>query len=493
MSRDESFYRDLVDHGAAALIVLDRTGYVRYANPSAVKLLGVDPTGTIFSNTFGETTRDQSAAFIEEIARRDKAAGSKFFVGEATRPDRSLLRLEVRGVNALGTKGVNGIVLTVVDASAQYQREQELVAAATLERLTGLPNRNVFLDRVRYALRSGLSGTAAYADIDRFKMVNDFHGHAIGDEVLIVVARRLVKSLPESATVARLGGDEFGLFLPNASLSEATQLIEQSLVAIAKSIIIGGVTIPATTLSVGLANVGGQGAEMILRDCDMAMYAAKQRGRNRVVAFGDDVRKVMDRRRELAATIAELSEENQKLHVEARTDALTGLPNFRALVEIEDKVLGNANCPWTSVAVLFLGVDHFGSYNKLYSDPGGDKALKEVARALKQAGRESDQVFRKGGEEFCGGKDGRRSGRHGDPTSPGLRETTPSKVRRTKTCGIFNLNGHGFCRDFFRAAGPSGAAKFPVFFPVAGNLRRRRVRARLRPPPYLDCPFRSHR
>jgi diguanylate cyclase (GGDEF)-like protein/PAS domain S-box-containing protein len=401
---DKSFYRGLVDHGAAGLMVLDQAGYVRYANPSAIGVLGGDPTGTAFSKRFRELSSDLSAAFVEELSRRKVETGPMYFVGDATRADGTALRLEVRGVNALRVEGVDGIVLTVIDVSAQYQREKDLVAAATLDSLTRLPNRNVFLDRLQYARRTarrtGVGGTVAYVDIDQLKSVNYCYGRSAGDVFLCAIAQRLVESLRDLDTVARLDGDEFGLFLPNTSLSGAQSILERTRVSVARPIMIGAQTLPAPTLSVGIATLDEQGEEMTLRDCDMALYAAKERGRNQVVAFGDDVRRVIERRRELATTVIELSEQNDRLHIEARTDALTGLRNRRALAEIEEKVPGGANCPWTTAAVLFFDLDNFSDYNKRYNDSAGDAALREVAKALRQVGRHTDLVFRKGGEEF---------------------------------------------------------------------------------------------
>ena len=106
------------------------------------------------------------------------------------------------------------------------------------------------------------------------------------------------------------------------------------------------------------------------------------------------------RRRELVAAISQLSEANARLHREARTDALTGLRNRRALAELEHTVLGTPACPWHEAAILFIDIDRFGDFNHLYGDQAGDAALARVAQALVQAGRETDAVFRKGGEEF---------------------------------------------------------------------------------------------
>ena len=218
--------------------------------------------------------------------------------------------------------------------------------------------------------------------------------------MLQAVARRLVHSLPETADVARFGGDEFVLFLPNVSPSQAQLLLRQTLRDVAQPIEVEGHLPIVPSMSIGVTALGGQAPDATLRDCDMAMYAAKARGRNQVVVFGEEVRKVLDRRRELAGAVMNLSTENRALHVQARTDPLTGLLNRRALDELEQEVAANADGAWTQFAVLFVDIDHFSNFNHRYGDAAGDAVLRSVAHAVRKCARDSDHVFRKGGEEF---------------------------------------------------------------------------------------------
>lgn len=103
----------------------------------------------------------------------------------------------------------------------------------------------------------------------------------------------------------------------------------------------------------------------------------------------------------LSATIAALAEETTRLQILVGTDPLTGLRNRRPFDEIKGCTFGERGSVWSRGAVLFMDVDQFGSYNKLYGDnPAGDEALKKVAAAISRTCRESDLVLRKGGEEF---------------------------------------------------------------------------------------------
>ena len=138
-------------------------------------------------------------------------------------------------------------------------------------------------------------------------------------------------------------------------------------------------------------------------DAAPAREPATRRGPPRALAAdtrdtGHDA--VARRSRPLAELVASLREQNRRLHREARTDVRTGLANSRALTEIEHTAVGMPDSPWASCAVVFVDVDQFGAFNKLYGDHAGDEALRCLADVLRHAGRRSDQVFRKGGEEF---------------------------------------------------------------------------------------------
>jgi diguanylate cyclase (GGDEF)-like protein len=276
----------------------------------------------------------------------------------------------------------------------------------TIDQLTGLLKRRAFLHQVEAALDAGLEGSLGYADIDRFKLINDRLGHAEGDRLLVQVAERLVVgSIPQRAVAARYGGDEFGIFLPGCKLDEALVFFEAWLRAVRLPMHFVGDGSRASrlveaTMSIGVTYADERGVELALRESDMALYKAKRLGGNMVVAFDERVREFLWRTNGQARDVERLARENEKLYDEARTDSLTGLRNARALAEIEQMSLGQGNCPWTTAAVVFVDIDCFGKYNHSYGDAAGDAVLRKVANALRLAARNSDLVFRKGGEEF---------------------------------------------------------------------------------------------
>lgn len=145
--------------------------------------------------------------------------------------------------------------------------------------LTGLPNRVLLLDTMERRLAAGRPVALLYVDLDGFKPVNDTHGHDAGDRVLATVADRLRDCGGE--LVARLGGDEFALLVPPGA---ADAVAARVIAAVGAPVPVRGTTVTVGA-SVGIAEQARAGAGELMRHADVAMYAAKLRGRNRAVTF----------------------------------------------------------------------------------------------------------------------------------------------------------------------------------------------------------------
>jgi diguanylate cyclase (GGDEF)-like protein len=270
---------------------------------------------------------------------------------------------------------------------------------ANRDDLTDLPNRVVMHDTLVAALHAGVKGVVVMLDVDNFKYFNDRHGHRVGDELLRAVAARLRETLASASCLARAGGDDFIAFLPGLALDEAVRKVQDCVAAMREPVTLAsGAEI--VTISAGLATLAGQTVDEVWRACDAALHAAKARGRDRVVTFDDDTRRIVASRRDLASTVIELQERNRALREEARTDALTGLRNRLALDELLHMADGDGDRRVQRSAIAFIDVDHFGNYNHVHGDAAGDDALRAVAHAIRACAREADSVFRKGGEEF---------------------------------------------------------------------------------------------
>jgi len=167
--------------------------------------------------------------------------------------------------------------------------ETELRKAAYTDALTGLPNREAFLETVRGLLNGGKAGDAVLLiDLDRFNILNETLGHPAGDELIKVVGARL-SQLPVSS-VARLGGDEF-LVIASAESDGAAGLAQRILSAVREPVLLGGRTTFATaSIGIVLLDAGYAAAEDVLRDADIAMYEAKRRGRAGYATFDRPMR-----------------------------------------------------------------------------------------------------------------------------------------------------------------------------------------------------------
>ncbi len=175
------------------------------------------------------------------------------------------------------------------------ERTEELREAAVHDALTDLPNRKLLVDRLELALarqlRTGRDVALLFLDLDRFKLLNDSRGHAIGDQVLVTVAERLRQVVRPSDTVARFGGDEFVVVCEDVDgVGDATGLGERIARALDTPFTVEGGEV-FLSASVGISMAGpGSSAEELLRDADSAMYRAKEQGRSRIEFFDEGMR-----------------------------------------------------------------------------------------------------------------------------------------------------------------------------------------------------------
>jgi len=175
------------------------------------------------------------------------------------------------------------------------QSRQELEHIATHDSLTGLPNRILFQDRLQQAvsrsLRTGKPGAVLFLDLDRFKVINDSLGHQVGDELLIKVGDRLSTILRQEDTLARLGGDEFTLIVEQLDGEEQAMLVADKVLHAFKVPFEPGKYKLEITTSVGISIFPRDGTDVdaLTKQADIAMYSAKEAGRNRYRFFTQDL------------------------------------------------------------------------------------------------------------------------------------------------------------------------------------------------------------
>jgi diguanylate cyclase (GGDEF)-like protein/PAS domain S-box-containing protein len=231
-------------------------------------------------------------------------------------------------------KQVTHYVAVFRDISNRKKSEQEIHQLAFYDPLTKLPNRRLLLDRLQQALavsvRNGRHGALLYLDMDRFKTINDTQGHAMGDQLLVEVARRLQTCVREGDSVARLGGDEFVVVLEDLSsaVDEAatqTELVAEKIRAeLDKAYVLNEYEF-LTSVSIGISLFfeHKETAEDLLRHADVAMYQAKMAGRNAVRFFDPHMQMALEARAALEADLRHALEKQQfHLSYQIQVDSL---------------------------------------------------------------------------------------------------------------------------------------------------------------------------
>lgn len=172
-----------------------------------------------------------------------------------------------------------------------YERTQEIKHQAFHDKLTGLPNRAAFMDRVKYAVsksRRQQSKTAVlFLDLDNFKLVNDSLGHEAGDEMLVEMSKRILACTRPDDCVARLGGDEFTVLLEDLPDLEHAKMVASRILTKMKEPVGLSLTETFGSVSIGIcfSQPGEMTAEEMIKNADMAMYEAKSSGRSKSVTF----------------------------------------------------------------------------------------------------------------------------------------------------------------------------------------------------------------
>ncbi len=237
----------------------------------------------------------------------------------------------------------------VQDVSERKQVEETIQQMAYYDPLTGLPNRNLLYDRITLALaqaqRSKTMAGIMFLDLDHFKKVNDSMGHEAGDILLQEVASRLTKILREEDTVARMGGDEFIVLAPSIKHPmNVCALAEKVLDIFKQPISISGTDV-FVGVSIGVAIFPNDGKDVaaLLKNADLAMYRAKEKGRNNYQLFTVSMHDRARQRMELEARLRQSLERDEFiLHYQPKVDMQTHrIVGFEGLARLKDPVKGH--------------------------------------------------------------------------------------------------------------------------------------------------------
>ncbi len=275
--------RSILDAADDGIIGIDRHSRVIFINPAAMHILR-QPESALFGLELHQVLHPQTVNALQDALARGEAWSSptEILTDSAGRMFPAELSITMVRHNNV----IDGAVVVFRDITERKRIEDQIHHRANFDVLTGAPNRNLLNDRlakdILQAREHGVSGAVMLIDIDRFKKVNDSMGHEAGDLLLQQAYDRLRQCVGEFDTVARLGGDEFVLLLPHiGSPQAAAAMAETLLAALSHGFDLHGHSVWAGgSLGIAFYPDDGETPADLLRHVEMAMYKAKQEGRN---------------------------------------------------------------------------------------------------------------------------------------------------------------------------------------------------------------------
>ncbi|MEF1183026.1 EAL domain-containing protein, partial [Vibrio sinaloensis] len=262
------------------------------ANPAAIRLLGFESTSNLLGETF-------SRLFVDEKTKTVFSDNLSSTLGEAplmclTGPRCGFERRVQLNADSTTLLGSNSQLVLIQDAEATPKLLSNAGQEdAHIDSLTGLYNRFGFTKRLEQLIQNDTPLIMLYLDIDNFKNINDSLGHHIGDKVIKEVSSRLKRLLPQQAVLGHLGGDEFGLILPEPENNRMAEMLSERIISLINQPFDLHHFSKRLACSIGSVAYPGDGndARILLQNADTAMYEAKDRGRNRLIKFNDQMNK----------------------------------------------------------------------------------------------------------------------------------------------------------------------------------------------------------
>ena len=320
--------RAILQHASDHLLVVHPDGFLSFVAPAAERALGLhvgDDLDAMLSRLHQgdrERVRTRVAEWLAESVQ-DLELEARVYDSHGV-----LRSLDVTAQDLRSDATVGGVVLTGRDVTERRAFEEHLAHQARHDPLTGLANRAAVIERLSDDL-SDPTGDAAcvfFVDLDRFKLVNDSHGHAVGDQVLVALAHKLTSIVAPSDLVGRFGGDEFVVVTRRVASAEEAEVLASSIRRTMEQPLLVGRRELFVSGSVGIAMAEpGDAPDAVLRNADTAMYRAKAAGRNCSAFFDGAMR----------AEAQRLLRTESDLHRALERDQLT--LHFQPIVNLADQ------------------------------------------------------------------------------------------------------------------------------------------------------------
>ncbi len=353
LRESERQHRELLCNLHTAIVVHAPDTSIIYSNPRAAELLGLT-----HDQLLGKVAVDTAWCFVSEqsdvivphdypvsrvVRSRQPIEAEVLGVRQGQRPQ--VVWLLVHAFPEFDSDGaLKQVVVNFDDISPRKQAEEKIHHLAFFDALTNLPNRRLLMNRLQAAMsasaRSLRFGAVLFIDLDKFKTINDMLGHGVGDQMLVQVAGRIRHCVRDTDTVARLGGDEFVVLLPEldtdgdgASHTTAHVAEKIRLALNAPFFLKDNAHHSSPSIGVSLFRGTDDSAEAVLRQADMAMYKAKDGGRNTLRFFSAAMQLAVETHAALDADLRHAAVRGELLlHYQVQVDASARAMGAEALV-----------------------------------------------------------------------------------------------------------------------------------------------------------------
>ena len=291
LRESERRFRALTERAQVATAIIEAEGRVLYASAGVSPLFGVTPEALIGTNVFATLHEDDLAEHRTEFYNVTQRTNTgRESIARHRHSDGSYRYIASVANDCSDDPAVGGIVVNWRDVTEQMQAQERLKDLAKTDALTGLNNRKHFEQLCEARLNGGAASTRRFAmlfiDLNRFKLVNDAHGHQVGDAVLREVAKRLRTAVNPEDTLARLGGDEFGLMVPVLAEGDESAKAARILATLADPLQVLGMSFDlGASIGIALYPDDAQSFNELLVDADLAMFEAKAKGMSHAEHF----------------------------------------------------------------------------------------------------------------------------------------------------------------------------------------------------------------